>query len=246
MMARGGAWARLGMLVCALAAFAASADEAATADAPSPLGVSEQALRAHYGDALREAPVARTPSLYDRIAEAQPGAEEVETPDPFAGQQRLARPGEGDVQRIELELHEARVFRVRWRLSERFERPLMPALVAHVTDRLGAPDYDQTLPATLGSKRSELRRTGWTVAGRAFELRQLHPFTGGPMFLSVSDPAALQAIVAAGGTPLPQPESTGGWWRRPQREPRLPSEAEREALVGDVGALVTTLLGSSS
>lgn len=247
---------RTGVL-CALLLIAASgeqgagdaAERAAIGVAVVPLGASEAELRQQLGDALREVEVARPPSVYEQIAGTRPAAEAPpgpETPaaDPFAGQRRLAIRGSGDVQQSELDLHGGRVYRVRWQLAPRFERALMEALVTRLGQQLGPPDYDQTLPAELGSPRAELRRSGWTRDGRVLELRQLHPFAGGPLFLSLADRQALQAIVDAGGTPLPQPESSGEWWRRPQREPTLLSKHEREALVTRVSALVDALLAT--
>jgi hypothetical protein len=241
---RGATASRLALLLCVLLAVAASGEEDAAAAAP--LGVSETALRAQFGEALREVEVARPASVYEQIAGKRPGDDDEAQAEPprdlYAGQKRLTRKGEGDVQRIELELHEGRTYRVRWQLAPRFERPLMTELVARLGQRLGPPDYDQTLRAELGAPRSELRRTGWNRGDRVFELRQLHPFTGGPVFLSVAERPALQAIVDAGGTPLPQPEHSGEWWRRAQRDPQLPSERERAALVAAIAQLVDSLL----
>lgn len=233
----------LALLVGALLAGPAAGEEPDAA-APAPLGASEAALRRHFGDALREVEVARPPSVFDQIAAARPdGGTGGEPPrDPFADQLRLARRGEGDVARVELDLHGGRVYRVRWQLAPRFERSLMAALVDRLSKRLGPPEYDQTLPAELGSPRSELRRAGWRRGDRLLELRQLHPLTGGPIFLSLARRSALQAIVDAGGTPLPQPERSGEWWRRAQREPKLLPERERDALVAAVSALVDALL----
>jgi len=114
----------------------------------------------------------------------------------------------------------------------------MEPLVAHLRERLGPPAYDQTLAAKLGSGRSELRRTGWRRDGLALELRQLHPFTGGPLYLTLSDVAVMQAILEARATALPQPESSGEWWRRPQSPPALLTTAERDALLAAIDALI--------
>jgi hypothetical protein len=114
----------------------------------------------------------------------------------------------------------------------------MGPLVAHLSGSLGVPAYDQTLSAKLGSGKSDLRRTGWRRGRHALELRQLHPFVGGPVYLSLTDIVAMQAIVEARATALPQPESGGEWWRRPQSPPTLLTEAERGALLAAIDALV--------
>jgi len=236
---------------------------AASAAAEVPLGADEAALRERHGEALREVSVERVRSLHERLHEleraaprasggavatapaAQPGAGSragEAKPDPYAGQRRLAREvGEGDVRSVEYDLFEGRVYRIRWRLAERFERPLMAPVVARLRERLGPPRYDQTLKAKLGSGRADLRRTGWEREGRTLELRQLHPFVGGPLFVTLSDGAALRAVVAAGGSALPQPEGAGDWWRRPQPSPRLLEPRERDALVAALEARIAEL-----
>ncbi len=241
---------RIGAAALALAvATAAAAGEV-------PLGAGEDELRERYGEGLREVHVERVRSLHERVgelmrpapggpragagadAEPAPGTEDA-APQAFPGQRRLARGvTEGDVRRVEYDLHDGRVYRIRWLLSERFERPLMPAIVARLPARLGAPRYDQTLEAKLGSGRADLRRSGWERQGRALELRQLHPFVGGPVFVTLSDTAALQAIVDARGTALPQPESAEDWWLRPQQPPKPLTPEERDELVAALDALV--------
>jgi hypothetical protein len=238
--------ARLALVASVLLAVVSAGEEQATAGTPAPLGASEAELRQQLGDAIRDVAVTRPRSAYALIAETLPEAqsepESEAPPDPYAGLERLAIKGTGDVAQIEFDLRDGLVYRVRWQLAPRFEEPLMASLVTRLTQSLGPPDYDQTLRAAIGSGRSELRRTGWTLAGRDFELRQLHPFTGGPVFLSLAERQAVQAIVDAGGTPLPQPDATGDWWRKPQRPPVLLSDAERAALVTAVSQRVDALL----
>jgi hypothetical protein len=184
-------------------------------------------------------PASQGPPPPERPPPPEGAAARAEPAEPFAEQLRLGRNvAEGDLRRAEYDLFRGRVYRLRWLLAERFERPLMEPAVAHLRERLGPPTYDQTLPAKLGSGRSELRRVGWRNGALALELRQLHPFTGGPLYLTLSDLAALQAIVAARATALPQPETSGEWWRRPQSPPALPTRAERDALLAALDALV--------
>jgi hypothetical protein len=222
-----------------------------------PLGAGEAELRARYGEALREVRVERVRSLHEQVGELlrpQPGAPEAgavpdaapapveAAPDPYAGQRRLARSlPEGDARRVEYDLYDGRVYRIRWLLAERFERPLMDALVASLAQRVGPPRYDQTIEAKLGSGRADLRRSGWEREGSALEIRQLHPFVGGPVFVTLSDVSALQAIVDARATALPQPETTGDWWLRPQQSPKLLAPKDRDELVAALDALVAAL-----
>ncbi len=222
----------------------AGADPAAGGFDPARLGMSEAELRERFGPALASVPVESVRSAHEQLLEGVPpptaGAPPVPAPaDPFGEQQRLGRAlASGDLRRAEYDLFRGRVYRLRWLLSERFERPLMEPLVAHLRESLGPPAYDQTLAARIGSGRSELRRTGWRRGGLALELRQLHPFTGGPLYLTLSDVAAMQAIVEARAAVLPQPETSGEWWRRPQSPPSLLTAEQRDQLLAAIDALV--------
>jgi hypothetical protein len=247
----------------ALAAALAAAPRAAVAAAfeePVRLGTSEAELREHFGEALAGVAIRRAHPVHAALREVAPpreGAPRATPPDakptrpppdaaaptdaeePYAGQLRLARRvAEGDVGRVEYDLHGGRGVRIRWQLAERFERPLMQALVSHLSERLGPPSYDQTIEAKLGSGKATLRRAGWKRGERALEVRQLHPLTGGPLFVTRSDLAALQEIVAAGGVLMPEPDTSEDWWRRPQKPPRLPTSQEIAELVAAVDALV--------
>ncbi len=227
-----------------------------------PLGAGEDELRERYAEGLREVHVERVRSLHERVdelmrpepggppagaktGEARPGPPQTPAAageaarEAYPGQRRLTRAlHEGDLRRVEYDLRDGRVYRIRWLLAERFERPLMQPLVARLATRLGPPRYDQTIEAKLGSGRADLRRSGWQRQGRALEVRQLHPFSGGPVYVTLSDTAALRAILAARGTPLPQPETAGHWWRRPQQPPKPLTPEERDELVAALDALI--------
>ncbi|MGH7337285.1 MAG: hypothetical protein ACREI7_06895 [Myxococcota bacterium] len=185
---------------------------------PPLLGASGEVLRGRFGEALRRVEVAAEPAVGD--------------------QTRWSRAADGAVSREEYDLAEDRVYRVRWQLAERYDHPLLNEVVARAAQRFGRPAYDQTLRAKPGSARADLRRVGWNLDGRALEIRQLHPFTGGPIFVSLADRAALQAIVDRRETPLPQPDTTGAWWHRAQRPPSALNEAERRTRVDEIGALL--------
>jgi hypothetical protein len=138
---------------------------------------------------------------------------------------------DADVRQMEYELFRGRVYRVRWRLAERFERPLMEPLVAHLTEELGKPYYDQLIEGRFGSGRATLRRAAWRQGPRTLEVRQLNPLLGGPIFLTLSSSATVQTIVASGGTAAPEPDSIGPWWQKPMKPPELLTARELDALL---------------
>ena len=76
------------------------------------------------------------------------------------------------------------------------------------------------------------------MEGRALELRQIHPFMGGAVYLTLSDKESMQAIVRAGGVVLPQPDHDQQWWQRTRAAPSLPTTAERRALLEALDALL--------
>ena len=76
--------------------------------------------------------------------------------------------------------------------------------------------------------------------------RQLHPFMGGPLYLTFSDVARMQAIVSAGGVVLPQPDHDQQWWQGSRgasggSKRSLPTTAERRALIESLDALLELL-----
>ena len=237
---------------CALAAGGGEtgAGAGAAAAAPlgaAPLGATEAELRNAFGDTLRQETVRVAPTLTEQVLGLSRKAEEEDAAEPppepadrFPDQIRLVRQvPTGDAVRAEYELYRGRVYRIRWRLAQRFEHHLMPGLIKHLSARLGEPVYDQTLKAKLGSQKADRRRTGWRKGSRALEVRQLHPFDGGPLFLTVTDLEAAQAVIDAGGTLLPEPESSGPWWKKPRRTPRLLTTQESTELLSAVDLLVT-------
>jgi hypothetical protein len=249
----------LGAAVALPAVVAVGAAGAASFAEPVALGATEAQLRARFGESLSQVDVRTARPLHLRVpgrgaagaaGEARDGgpaptgtAESPPVPAsgamPYGDQQRLARTvSDGDVQRVEYDLHDGRVVRIRWLLAERFEQPVMDPVVSRLSERLGAPAYDQTIEGKLGSGKATLRRAGWTEAGRGLEVRQLHPQTGGPLYVTQSDLEALQAIVSEGGVVMPEPDTTQAWWRRPQSAPRLPTADEIAEGVAAVEALV--------
>jgi hypothetical protein len=211
---------------------------------PALLGRGEADLREEFGEALRSEPIEprRVPvlvpeKLQSGTATVAPGAAARSVPesvakDPFADQQRFVRnPQDSDVDRLEYELFRTRVYRVRWRLAERFERPIMTSLVAHLSAELGKPYYDQLIEGKFGSGRATLRRAAWRCETRSLEVRQLNPLVGGPLFLTLSDQEKIKAIVASGGTAAPEPDSIGPWWREPVKISTPLTSRERKALL---------------
>jgi len=201
-------------------------------------------LRNEFGTALvSEEIVSRPPAVpglenlgASKPVAGQPAAveptPETAAKDPFIEQQRLAHSAnQGDVQRVEYELFRTRVYRVRWRFAKRFERPLMDSLVASLTADLGKPYYDQMIKAKFASGRATLRRAGWRNGDQTLEIRQLNPLVGGPLYMTLSDQAAIKTIVGAGGTAAPEPDSIGRWWTEPIEMHSPLTGKEQRALV---------------
>jgi len=207
------------------------------------VGSDEAALRAAWGAALQPQPIEHLDPDFQRLARP-PEAEAAGAPpgpDPFADQLRLRRmPAAGDVRAVEYELFRGRVYRIRWELSDRFQAPLMDDFVHQASHCYGPPRYDQILKAKLGSGEATRRRAGWEREGRLLEIRQLNPLGGGPLFVSVTDRAIGEAIIAARGSLAPEPERRAeAWWQRQQR-PQAPSSAEeRSALVRAFAAVLS-------
>lgn len=225
------------------------------------LGRNEAELRAEFGDALKLQPIVARRVLNpaqvkmpspdaarpvapkdDEVPPVEP-ALDAEVKDPFSGQQRLTRkPKTGEVQLVEYELFQGRIYRVRWRLAERFERPLMSSLVPHVSTELGKPYYDQRILGKIGTGRATLRRAGWRDGFRSLEIRQLNPRVGGPLFVTLSDQSIVRKIGEFGGTAAPEPDSIGAWWEKPIKpfEPLVNPElkallAAFDGVLGGVG-----------
>ncbi len=209
---------------------------------PALLGREEAELRAEFGAALRPQPIERRrilnpgkivmPADVGGAGDGTHALPAAAAKDPFAGQLRLMRnPEAGEIQSVEYELFRGRVYRVRWQLAERFERPLMTSLVAHLTTKLGKPYYDQRIEGKFGTGRATLRRAGWRQGPRILEIRQLNPGVGGRIFLTLSDHATVQAIVESGGTAAPEPDSIGRWWQKPVKPFAHLTVTERDALL---------------
>ena len=209
---------------------------------PAVLGREEAALRQEYGAALKPQPIERRysldpgkgglPNAAAKSKEVEGEEPPTEVRDPFAGQQRFMRkPVAGDVQSVEYELFRGRVYRVRWQLVERFERPLMASLVAHLTMKLGKPYYDQLIEGKFGTGRATLRRAGWRHGSLGLEVRQLNPQVGGSIFVTLSDQETIQDITESGGTAAPEPDSIGPWWQKPVKPFSQLTVSERDTLL---------------
>jgi hypothetical protein len=212
--------------------------------------MTEAELRAALGDTLRVAKIERPVPFTEKVMQARrqiaepPDTAPATDPEPaprdlYTEQQRFERqPGAKDVSRVAYQLFRGKVYRIRWQLSDRFERPLMNPLVAHLTESLGEPVYDQQIEGDLASGTATLRRAGWRRGSRTLEFRQLHPSTGGPLYLTLSDEAAIRAIIAARGAVQPEPDSIGAWWDKPVRRPTPLTPEERDSLLQSVDALL--------
>lgn len=218
---------------------------------PAILGLGEGDLRLAFGDAMQAVPIeahgtaSAVPEKMKVPAEPiAPGTKAPPEPvsvakNPVAGQLRLVRaPKQGSIRRVEYELFHNSVYRVRWQLALRFERPIMAALVANLTAQFGKPYYDQLIEGKFGSGRATLRRAAWRSENRTLEVRQLNPLVGGPVFLTLSDLAQIKTIISSGGTAAPEPDSIGPWWQDPLKTPPPVTPREREALVAAFAQVV--------
>ena len=216
----------------------------ATAFDPTRLGTSLAALRERFGDALVPQNLVRPKSALERRMEKEASAAHPEggstaaaTPkrhDPYVNQTRLRRSvAQRDILFAEYDLYGGRVYRIRWRLDDRFSVPIMGDLVSQATACYGEPSYDQEPEWKLSDGKSKLRRSGWERGERLLEVRQLHPLGGGAVFVTVTDLASVRAIVAAQGFASPDPETSPPWWTKPQAARSELSDVEREELVHD-------------
>jgi hypothetical protein len=207
------------------------------------LGAEESELRTAWGEGLLARPVEHLdPELARPALPGTAGkAESAPTRDRYAEQIRLRRAvPEGDLRSVEYELFRGRVYRIRWELADRFHTRFMDELVHQATHCYGAPAYDQTIEAKIASGEATRRRAGWRRGSRLLEIRQLNPLLGGPVFVTVTDIDASQAIIAARGTLAPEPEHrVEPWWKRAGEPPQLPSEEKRAALVRAVAAVLS-------
>lgn len=235
----------------ARAAGAADAGETPRPDGVR-LGMTEKALRARFGDALREAPVAApghpvTTYLAEKArAGAKPkageekGAAEVAPAgDPYAGQRRLVRKlGGGDVVEAQYDLFDGKVYAIRWRLAERFERTLGEEYLAEARERYGKPTYHQHVVAKFGSGKTDVLRATWSRDDKLLEVRQLDPTSGGPVYVTLSDARVHKAIVAAQGMVAAAPDTLGPWWERPAKRYEPISKKERGEILAAFGKVL--------
>jgi len=179
---------------------------------PARLGESEALLRSAFGDALADAGGGASRRLTRRLADS-------------------------DVASIDYDLHGGRVYRIRWRLAERFEAPVLATLRVQAVACLGDPAYDQTIEPKAIQGKPVVRRIGWNHGAKRIELRQVHPLTGGPVYLSVADRAALDAALKDEAEAMAEPTAAEPWWQKP-RMPHIPDEAERRRLADAFGSLL--------
>lgn len=191
------------------------------------LGMTEAELRAQAGEAL------------------QPGLiSEKESPAPGSGLAAFHRsfPPPSDLVYAEYELFQGKVYRIRWRLAERFERPLFPWIADRVAHRLGPPAYDQTVEPSLGSAQASLRRAAWPASRGTIEVRQLQPMNGGPLFLTWIDKGAVDNILQEKQQVPPQPDHLPPWWSGKPKLPNPLAAGEVEPLLRDFEALLASWL----
>lgn len=129
-----------GLLLLGTADASRGAEETPT-PFPGRLGMTTAELRAEFGAALERSAIERPVSLSEQILQlrrqtAEAAAAEATAPEPtaeprdlYTEQERFERKlGRSDVARVEYQLFRGKVYRIRWQLSQRFERPLMSPL----------------------------------------------------------------------------------------------------------------------
>ena len=191
------------------------------------LGMGEAELRTRAGDALQ-------PGLLSRK----------DAPPLGSGLAAFHRqfPPPADLAYAEYELFLDKVYRIRWRLAERFERPLYSRIVDRVTHHLGPPVYDQILEPDMGSDQASLRRAAWQWSDGMIEVRQLRPQSGGPLFLTWVDKEAVESILGAKLQVPPEPDRLPPWWEGKPALPNPLAEGEEEPLLRAFEALLATWL----
>ncbi len=193
------------------------------------LGMDETELRTRAGDGLEPG------LLSQKVA-----------PAPDSGLAAFHRRfSQSDLAYAEYELFRGKVYRVRWRLAERFERPLFSRIVDRMAHRFGSPIYDQLVEAKLGSDRASVRRAAWGWSGGTIEVRQLQPQQGGPLFLTWVDQKAVDGILDAGLQVPSQPDQLPPWWEGKPASPRPLTAGEDEPLLLGFEALLASWLQPS-
>jgi hypothetical protein len=192
--------------------------------------MDEAELRTRAGDML-------LPGLISRQEALAPGSGLT------AFHRRFPQPT--DLVYAEYELFRGKVYRIRWRLAERFERPLFPWLVDRMAHRLGPPAYDQLVEPGMGSGQASLRRAAWRLSRGTIEVRQLQPRQGGPLFLTWVDEGTVASILAA-RLPVPsQPDQLPAWWEGKPALPNPLAAGEEEPLLHGFEALLASWLQAS-
>jgi len=154
---------------------------------------------------------------------------------------RWTRDAQGELQSVEYESWQGRIYRIRWRLSDSFERPVFDEFLRRGEICFGAPEYDQTFEAEPGSPKATLRRVAWAHGDRRIELRQLHPLRGGAVYLTIQQVEPLREMVASGARAWPEPDRSAPWWQRSTGIPRPATAEEREELGRRFGVLLSQL-----
>jgi hypothetical protein len=193
------------------------------------LGMDEAELRTRAGGALQ-------PGLLSRSEVPAPGSGLA------AFHRRFSSPA--DLAYAEYELFRGKIYRIRWRLAERFERPLVSRIVDRMTHLLGPPVYDQTVNPDFGSDQASLRRAAWRWSHGTIEVRQLQPQSGGPLFLSWVDRETVESILEARLQVPPQPDQLPPWWKGKPALPRPLAAGEEEPLLQGLEALLLSWLQS--
>ena len=139
-----------------------------------------------------------------------------------------------EVAYVEYELFDDRVFRIRWCLTERFDRPIYSYLLSRAHRLLGEPKTDELIgldPHSPPADAPVLHYSSWWLGERSLELRQLEPLSGGTVFLTLADERMFLEAKIAHNPPVAQPDRMIPFWQRKDPRLKIPTEAERWQLM---------------
>ena len=206
---------------------------------PLELGLGETELKERFGDAL----------VPGRLSLTELPARDLEGTRLSIFYRRIDSP---EVAYAEYELFDGRVFRIRWSLTDRFDRPIYSYLLGRTRRRLGEPEADQLVgwaPHTPPADAPLLHYSSWQLGERSLELRQLEPLSGGTVFLTLADERMFLEARIAHNPPVAQPDRMLPFWQRKDSRLKIPTEAERWQLMwtfDDVVVPVAAALSSAA
>ncbi len=203
---------------------------------PAELGISAGELEERFGDAL----------VPGRLSLTELPARNLDGTRLSIFHRKIDSP---EVAYVEYELFDDRVFRIRWSLTDRFDRPIYSYLLSRARRRLGEPKVDELIGANPHGNPAEapvLHYSSWRLDAYSLELRQLEPLSGGTVFLTLADERmALEARIAH-NPPVAQPDRMIPFWQREDPRLKIPTETERWQLMWTFDDVVGPVAGALS